>query len=458
MGKAQEFVDNLTDDDISSLETDTSAIAIAEPPPAPQRNQSLAQQQADAIASQSGAQSQPHPAVDASLSDASNLSLGPHFGQEPAQPIAQQAPAAAAAPPQQAAAPEVPSGIRQYLAAQGMTGMESFEDDASAMQALLSYLQTKEQEIEAQRQQAAWYQHQALLAQQTQYQAPQQVAQQAAQPQQQVAAQPQQAAWKKPPEWNPAWNALLTRDADGNLVAVPGAQPDLPQKYRAHQDYLASMQAKMFEDPASFLLKEAGLEQHVRQVAQQIAQEQYVALQQQSMQQAEQQRMQQFSQKTAAQHGHWMYQLDPYGQPLRNPQSGEFLLTPDGQWQRAKMIELVNNGVRPELAWNMAYELNIGRVAQEAAFQNFQAQQAAAQNGQPTNGHAAQLPPNQAQQQAKNDAFLRARRQPNRNGTQPLAVNGHEPPQNLFEGIPREQRFGMIARQVAAQAGIHLDD
>src|SRR5207247_1273253 len=41
--------------------------------------------------------------------------------------------------------------------------------------------------------------------------------------------------WQALPEWNPAFEQFLTTDANGNIVAVPGADPTLPQKYREYK-------------------------------------------------------------------------------------------------------------------------------------------------------------------------------------------------------------------------------
>ncbi len=100
------------------------------------------------------------------------------------------------------------------------------------------------------------------------------------QSQQQAAAQAkaQQAAQEKPkpkifdlPEYDPKWTELVTRDENGNLVPVPGAQPDLPQKIKAYAAAREEAMNRMLADPLGVLMPH--LQPHIQEQAAQIAQQ-----------------------------------------------------------------------------------------------------------------------------------------------------------------------------------------
>lgn len=61
--------------------------------------------------------------------------------------------------------------------------------------------------------------------------------------------------WESVPEWNENWSKLVRRDEEGNLVAVPGADPTLPQKYMQRLEWEERAQRTFFENPQQFLLE-----------------------------------------------------------------------------------------------------------------------------------------------------------------------------------------------------------
>lgn len=100
--------------------------------------------------------------------------------------------------------------------------------------------------------------------------------------QRQIATQPQKPATpEKPkrvvPEYDPSWRNQLTRDDKGNVVLMPGAQPDLLTKIQAYADWQAKEEQRFFSDPSAYFMDLAG--DQLRQTAQEVFQSQMQAMQ-----------------------------------------------------------------------------------------------------------------------------------------------------------------------------------
>lgn len=130
-------------------------------------------------------------------------------------------------------------------------------DESTARERIANrYEQVRQQAAESQRQAQvlAWQQHE----QNRQWQAQQQAAQQQAQ-------QPQKKAWEPPP-FDPNWLNLVHKDEQGNLVANPGAMPDLPQKVLAYAQWKQEQEHKFWQNPHEFMLQ--GMLDPINQVVQ----------------------------------------------------------------------------------------------------------------------------------------------------------------------------------------------
>lgn len=216
--------------------------------------------------------------------------------------------------------------------------------------------------------------------------------------QQQQQSPSQQKEWYSeywnPPEYQPDWEQLITRDQEGNLIPVRGAPPDVVPKYLAHLQHQRQFAAKFMQNPYKTL--EEPIRHLIRQEAQTIAQAQLA-------QHTNAQKANQF----VAQHSNWLYEHDQGGQIRQtmaiNPMTGQAepqnMLSPWGQrlnqyisdefsWQK-------QNGVYdPDRVMRVAYE----RVQRDAA--SYQLQQQTTGNGTaPAQQAAAQLTTRQASNQ-----------------------------------------------------------
>lgn len=337
----------------------------------------------------------------------------------------------------------------------GLQGLAEAPDDWSAVSQLYEYaqLQTQQQAQLAQQyqqlqQQLAWQQH-----------AQQQAAQQQAQLAQQAPhtpAQPEHPAWPKPPEWDPAWEQLLTTDAEGNIVARPGARPDLPQLYQQHRAHVAGVMRELSHDPLSFLQK-TGFDRAIETRLQERIAKAEAEMEQKLQQRLAAHQEQQFGQQFAQQHGRWMFQQAPNGQTVFNPVTGQPAFSAEGQQVVQLAQQLAANGLsNPQLAMQLAYRMvsGAGSVAEQAANELNQALSQYTGGAAPgVNGHSAAPSPAQ-RQQLSNSQFLQraqqATRQPAMNGAAPST---QQPNRGKYEGMTREQRFSAMLRDQAVAAG-----
>lgn len=171
----------------------------------------------------------------------------------------------------------------------------------------------------------------------------------------QAEQQRQNQPWVQVPEFRQEWLALLGEDEHGNMVAKPGAPPDLLQRYgefsKAYKQNLwdlATNPGKLLQGP-------------VAQLAQQIAM------------QVVQQHMGQYQARTQAdqllnQHSSWMIATDP--------NTGGRQLTPAGQMyarfvQQAEASGVGDVGRQHEYAMNLlqleALRAKLGQAGQQTA-------------------------------------------------------------------------------------------
>lgn len=121
----------------------------------------------------------------------------------------------------------------------------------------------------------------------------------------------------QPPEFNRQWERLITRDANGNLSVVPGADPGIIAKYQAYQQFRSQAADRLMENPFTFF------EEPVKQLAQQMAQQE---IQRHLGGYKDQQFATQFIETNP-----WLYQRDPSGNALVNPATGDRVLSREGQ-------------------------------------------------------------------------------------------------------------------------------
>jgi hypothetical protein len=91
--------------------------------------------------------------------------------------------------------------------------------------------------------------------------------------QQRAAAEQRQKAnqWFNAPEYNPDWSRMVQRDAQGNLVAAPGAPQGVVEKYLQAMQHSRGFLEKFSFDPIGAI--RPGIEQVVKEIASQLVQQ-----------------------------------------------------------------------------------------------------------------------------------------------------------------------------------------
>jgi hypothetical protein len=186
------------------------------------------------------------------------------------------------------------------------------------------------------------------------------------QKQQQAAAAAQQAQqnkWWNPPEWNPEWLNMVDRDpTTGQFVPKVGFAPDVASKIEAYRNHRENLINGLAKDPIEFL--KPGLEPLIKQMAQQLVQEQLQGFQAETG-----------IKQTLEKNSHWLYEHDEGGAAKLAP-NGQKVLSLPGRimQQHAQRIEsfLTSQGVRQfnhEQVFAQALELTRGTLAQMQAEQ-----------------------------------------------------------------------------------------
>lgn len=280
----------------------------------------------------------------------------------------QQAPGPAPNQPSAAQAQQV-ADLRAFLRG---SGMELPADDRAAAQQLIRVYQ----EAERARQYApyvnSYMQHAQQFAEYQRAQSQNAAAGGAHQQGGAASQKPWYSQWWNPPEYNPSWDNMVQRDAQGNFVSVPGAPPDVVPKYLAHVQYQQDFARKFWQNPYTAL--EEPMRHMIREEAQRIASQNLDRYQ-------DVQAANQFTQE----HDAWLFERDQSGQQRRtsvfNPQTGRYetqaVLSVWGQKFRDYALDEAQyqqkNGIYdPERQKRVAME----RVEREAAVYRLQQMQA----------------------------------------------------------------------------------
>ena len=150
-------------------------------------------------------------------------------------------PGAAIPPSNDAPATPAAKTARDIAAQLGFAAAASFGDDETFVQTVLAHANQAEQY-----RLAALQAQQQLIALTTGQNQP-------AAPPAAPAAPAAAAKFWNPPEYNPAWEALVTKGADGQLVVVPGTPADVLPKYLAYHQHRRNFADKLLSDPEATL-------------------------------------------------------------------------------------------------------------------------------------------------------------------------------------------------------------
>ena len=247
--------------------------------------------------------------------------------------------------------------VRDALASYGLDVRTQFQDDHQALQYLASQYRNAAQAQEMARYGQLYVQHAAEF--QNYLQERQRQAQQ--------AQQQQQPSWWKAPEYDPTWAQKLTRDpVTGEIKAIPGADPTLPQKFTSWLEHQRSFLDKFAQDPISAI--RPGIEQVVQETAAKMMQQQFG----------------QYQERNAASdfvrsNSEWLYDRDQSGRPMIG-QNGQPQLSPMGQRFAGYVLEAERMGIY-DVSSQQRYAL--GLVQRDAlAAMTQQQQQQVQQQGQ----------------------------------------------------------------------------
>jgi hypothetical protein len=280
-------IDDLPDDRPADQQVDAS-VAAATPPVS------------DATANQTPANPAPNVPVNPPAAAPAAAATPPAAAPDGAAPNQATAQATAAAQAQ-----GFPNA-RAYAAHLGYQNANSFADDQAFLQSLIAGQQTYQQQL-AEAKQMAQY-GQLWLAEQSKRQ--QQPAPGSA------PADP--LAVYKAPEFDPRWEAQVTRDpATGELKLVPGADPTILPKIHAYQEHRRNITDKFLSDPVAFL--QPLISNLVGKQGQQLIETRLGAMQEQ-----------QYTDSFISTNRGWLFQADSAGRQVTNPATGQPLFTPAG--------------------------------------------------------------------------------------------------------------------------------
>lgn len=262
----------------------------------------------------------------------------------------------AATPPPAPAPQEQWNDIRDYAKANGLN-IDHIQDSEAAARYLIDMARNNSAYAQYGQQLAPYYQDiQRYLAQRQQ-----------PAPQQQQAPQPR--SYFGLPEYNPEWLDFLERDAAGNIVPKVGAPPDIVGKVVQYQKALQNFQTNFWKEPEKYL--QPMIQDAVAPLVQRTIQQNLAGYQDQV-----------FATNFVSQNSNWLHYRDTQGQVIRDPITGGYSLTPEGQLfvqhlKRAETMGISN------LQSQQQYAMDQMRLAYFAQQQNQQqAVQGAAQQNQ----------------------------------------------------------------------------
>lgn len=264
---------------------------------------------------------------------------------------------------------------------------------------------------------------------------------------QQAPASPSGKPWDKywtPPEYNTAWQSQITKDANGNLVPVQGAPPDVVLKYQQYQQYRSEQAQKFMDNPHEYIAPT--VEAIARQQAEQIVQQHLKSIQ-------DRQAAQTFTQT----HAGWLFDLDPStGQPKMqmqvDPQTGQTQnVRVLSQWgnQFSQYVQQVTNDQHTR---GYHDEAQIQQIAMSLIQRDFAVWKLNSQQQTPlpqnTQATASQATPPLTPQQQANQAFLDRANPPGKQGV-PARGNVKQPePEKVSK-----RNLERVMREELAKAG-----
>src|SRR5579864_1078303 len=134
------------------------------------------------------------------------------------------------------------------------------------------------------------------------------------------------------PDYDPSWLDWLERDAAGNVVPKVGAPPDIVSKVVQYQKAAQQFQTQFWQKPQQYL--EPLIRDSVTPLVQQAIQQNLQNYQSQV-----------FATNFLAQNTNWLHYHDQQGQVLRDPVTGGYALTPEGQLFVAHLKRAESMGV-----------------------------------------------------------------------------------------------------------------
>lgn len=153
-----------------------------------------------------------------------------------------------------------------------------------------------------------------------------------------------------PPEFDPNWVSMLTRDDKGNVTAIPGAPADIALKYQRYEQWRRAEVDKLIANPFKYM--EPAIRHLAGEMAQQTAQQSVGSYR-------EQVEAQGFIQK----HSDWLFAQDASGQPKSesrfNPETGRHdsqkVLSDKGKMFVERLRDYAQQGLNPEQQQKFAF-------------------------------------------------------------------------------------------------------
>jgi hypothetical protein len=151
------------------------------------------------------------------------------------------------------------------------------------------------------------------------------------------------------PEFDPQWLDWLERDAAGNVVPKVGAPPDVVGKVVQYQKALANFQNQFYQKPEQFL--QPLIQDAVQPLVQQAIQ-QNLKTYQDSV----------YATNWIAQNTNWLHYHDGQGNVIRDPVTGAYAMTPEGQLFTTHLRRAEQVGIR-DLQAQQQYAMDQMRLA-----------------------------------------------------------------------------------------------
>jgi hypothetical protein len=177
-------------------------------------------------------------------------------------------------------------------------------------------------------------------------------------------AAPAQESWWKAPEFDPEWRSKVVRDSNGNLTTLPGAPPDLINKYSSAIEHRDKFLEQFAFDPVGAI--KPGIEEVAKGLIEKILGER-----------DNQQQVQTFAKDYITQNSSWLHQRDQQGKLVYDRATGKPALAPYGKAfahyvQQAAATGISNENQRASYAASMVQRDYLKHQAQREAQQNAQ--------------------------------------------------------------------------------------